>query len=362
MVAAAVVWGILRYLQGSLTISAGGLALLIVLGIFSGLARSWVGLRDPRVMFSFTVPLATMDLLIISLAVRLTGGFQSEAWLLYFALLVSESAVMTQRGWLIMHMLMGVGYLLAVYPIPPDLWTNFGFRVAMVSQTSWLIFQVLRGHLEYRMELAELREQVELSQERERIAREFHDGLGNTLVNVIRGLELLALRFRKQVAEATEAQIHELTSLVRSALDETRQMIRQLNPKTPPDICQQITQMAERTAERLNAQLHLDCPSSAPNLSPLQSLMLTQVVKEALSNALKHAGQPQNLWVQFRVSEGALEGCIRDDGDGFDPQRILEGYGMHHMEERIRSLGGDFEIDSAPGQGTTVRFRIPLEK
>ncbi len=337
------------------------LGVLIVLGALSALLRTWVGMRDPRVMFSFTVPLAILDLMIISLAVRLTGGYESEAWLLYFALLISESVVMKPRAWVAMHLLMIVGYTSAVYPIPPELWTNFAFRVAMVWVASWLIHQVLRSHVEYRLELAELREQVGLNQERERIAREFHDGLGNTLVSVVRGLELLSLRFRQQTAERVEAQITELACLVRLALDETRQMIRQLNPLGAQDICHQITQMAERTAERLNAQLHLECPTTPPELTPLQSLMLSQVVKEALSNALKHSGQPQNLWVQFEVKGGWLEGCIRDDGDGFDPQRILEGYGMHHMEERIKSLGGRLELHSAPGEGTTVRFQIPME-
>ncbi|MFQ3611642.1 MAG: sensor histidine kinase, partial [Fimbriimonadales bacterium] len=242
-----------------------------------------------------------------------------------------------------------------------DLWVNFAFRVAMVWVTAWLIFQVLRSHLEYRNELAELRERLELGQERERIAREFHDGLGNTLVNAIRGLELLSVRFRNQVAEATETQIADLACLIRTALDETRQMIRQLNPLGSQDLCHQIAQMAQRTADRLGAQLHLECPCASPQLSPIQSLMITQVVKEALTNALKHAGQPRNLWVQFQATEECLEGCIRDDGDGFDPQRILEGYGMHHMEERIKSLGGSLVLESAPNQGTTVRFRIPLE-
>lgn len=113
---------------------------------------------------------------------RLTGGFESQLWLLYFALLTSEAAVMPTRLLLVALGLTAVGYGWASAPLAPDQWNDFGFRIAAVSLVSWLIHQVYRSHAEYRMELAELREQYDLAQERERIAREFHDGLGHHLV------------------------------------------------------------------------------------------------------------------------------------------------------------------------------------
>jgi signal transduction histidine kinase len=122
-----------------------------------------------------------------------------------------------------------------------------------------------------------------------------------------------------------------------------------------------IRQTAERVAQRLGAQLHCDCPDPMPTLTPLQTLMLTRVMQEALSNVMKHAGRPQNLWVACDWRDGWLEVRVADDGDGFDPATALEGMGLNNMRERIRALGGELTIQSARGQGTTVLARVPVQ-
>jgi signal transduction histidine kinase len=90
--------------------------------------------------------------------------------------------------------------------------------------------------------------------------------------------------------------------------------------------------------------------------------MLTRVIQEALSNAMKHAGHPQNLWVECCWRDGWLEVRVADDGDGFDLETALEGMGLNNMRDRIHALGGELVIQSAPGQGTTVLARVPLRK
>jgi hypothetical protein len=95
VVLATIAWGVARHVQGTLDLSQWQLLTLALLGIFSAIARTWVGLRDPHVMYSFTIPLATYDILLISVVVAMTGRYASEAWLLYLMLLTSEAAVMT---------------------------------------------------------------------------------------------------------------------------------------------------------------------------------------------------------------------------------------------------------------------------
>jgi len=361
IVGAAVLWGVVSKLQGKFVLSWGQMGLLIALALVSATARTWVGLKDPRVMYRLTLPLVLFDLVLITLATRFTGGFDSQIWLLYFALLTSEAAVMPTRLLLVALGLTAVGYGWASAPLAPDQWNDFGFRIAAVSLVSWLIHQVYRSHAEYRMELAELREQYDLAQERERIAREFHDGLGHHLVSAIRGLESLRRRLKAHADTAADCALQEQIDILRAALDDTRQTIQQLRAPETTDMRVFIRQTAERVAQRLGAQLHCDCPDPMPTLTPLQTLMLTRVMQEALSNVMKHAGRPQNLWVACDWRDGWLEMRVADDGDGFDPATALEGMGLNNMRERIRALGGELTIQSARGQGTTVLARVPVQ-
>ena len=361
IVGAAVLWGVVAKLQGKFVLSWAQLGLLIALALVSATARTWVGLKDPRVMYRLTLPLVLFDLLLITLATRFTGGFDSQIWLLYFALLTSEAAVMPTRLLLLALGLAAIGYGWASAPLAPDQWNDFGFRIAAISLVSWLIHQVYRSHAEYRMELAELREQYDLAQERERIAREFHDGLGHHLVSAIRGLESLRRRLKAHADTAADCALQEQIDILRVALDDTRQTIQQLRAPETTDMRVFIRQTAERVAQRLGAQLHCDCPDPMPTLTPLQTLMLTRVMQEALSNVMKHAGRPQNLWVACDWRDGWLEMRVADDGDGFDPATALEGMGLNNMRERIRTLGGELTIQSARGQGTTVLARVPVQ-
>ncbi|MDT7960257.1 MAG: sensor histidine kinase [Armatimonadota bacterium] len=362
IVGAAVLWGVVSKLQGKFVLSWGQMGLLIALALVSAAARTWVGLKDPRVMYRLTLPLVLFDLVLITLATRFTGGFESQIWLLYFALLTSEAAVMPTRLLLLALGLAAVGYGWASAPLAPDQWNDFGFRIAAVSLVSWLIHQIYRSHAEYRMELAELREQYDLAQERERIAREFHDGLGHHLVSAIRGLESIRRRLKAHADTAADCALQEQIDILRAALDDTRQTIQQLRAPETTDMRVFIRQTAERVAQRLGAQLHCDCPDAMPTLTPLQTLMLMRVMQEALSNVLKHAGRPQNLWVACDWRDGWLEMRVADDGDGFDPAAVLEGMGLNNMRERIRALGGELTITSAPEQGTTVLARVPIQQ
>jgi signal transduction histidine kinase len=361
VVLATIAWGVARHVQGTLDLSQWQLLTLALLGIFSAIARTWVGLRDPHVMYSFTIPLATYDILLISVVVAMTGRYASEAWLLYLMLLTSEAAVMTTPALFVMMGLATLGYLVACQPLPSGLWIDFGYRIVAMALLAWLIHQVHRTHLEYRAELAELREQIELSRERERIAREFHDGLGSTLVKAIMGLERICQQHRAaDPSDPHTCPLQEQIQLLRGALDETRLIIQHLHTGDEIDLRQRLQQMARQIADRLGTELRFECPESLPALSPLQKLMLTRVVQEALNNIAKHAAGVRTIAIEIRLQDNQLVGRIIDDGAGFDPTQVLSGFGMATMRERIESLGGQFTLRSAVDTGTCVEFSVPV--
>ncbi|HEX6391227.1 MAG TPA: ATP-binding protein, partial [Solirubrobacteraceae bacterium] len=78
---------------------------------------------------------------------------------------------------------------------------------------------------------------------------------------------------------------------------------------------------------------------------------------EALQNAAKHAGDDAQVAVDLAARDDALHFTVHDDGPGFDTE--TDGAGLQNMRDRIGALGGDLQIDSRPGAGTTVRGRVP---
>ena len=87
------------------------------------------------------------------------------------------------------------------------------------------------------------------------------------------------------------------------------------------------------------------------------ALALYRVAQETLSNIARHAGAKQ-VWLSLQQEADRLVLQIQDDGFGFDEQTVQPGLGLRSMRERLTNLGGDFHLQSAPGQGTTIRASI----
>jgi signal transduction histidine kinase len=88
---------------------------------------------------------------------------------------------------------------------------------------------------------------------------------------------------------------------------------------------------------------------------------LTRLVQEALTNVRRHAGT-NHVRVELETGGGLAHVEVSDDGYGFDPRKARTGIGHQSMNQRALELGGDLAIDSAPGDGTRVRFSIPLSR
>ena len=86
-----------------------------------------------------------------------------------------------------------------------------------------------------------------------------------------------------------------------------------------------------------------------------------RIVQEALTNAAKH-GKAKRAIVEVHEDDTDIRLRVRDDGEGFDPSVHSDGFGLLGMQERVQLLDGTFEIDSSPGQGTTIEARFPVRR
>ncbi len=122
----------------------------------------------------------------------------------------------------------------------------------------------------------------------------------------------------------------------------------------------------DRQSQRGEFAQHFTVTSSGEPLPAKLKIACFRVMQEALTNVSRHA-QARNVWVELRQSADDVELVIRDDGGGFDPGTGRgsvdrgESFGLFGMKERVGLLGGEVEITSRPGYGTSIRARLPIE-
>ncbi len=205
--------------------------------------------------------------------------------------------------------------------------------------------------------------------ERRRLATELHDHLQQTLV-----LGKLKLGQGKQAARSVPgcAQlIHETDELLSEALKYTRTLVAELSPPALRDhgLPAGLKWLGEYMKKH-DLTVTVAAPDDvAVKLPEDQAMLLFQSVRELLINVAKYAGTRQ-AWVTMTEGEGRLSIEVKDEGAGFDPGAAAAGaepsgglsskFGLLSIQERMKALGGSFEIESAPGKGTTATLVSPL--
>ncbi|MFN4074013.1 MAG: histidine kinase [Thermus sp.] len=212
------------------------------------------------------------------------------------------------------------------------------------------LYELLEEKDRQRAELlrAWLRTQEE---ERKRIARELHDEVGQALTGLILGLEGLA---GEKALALKELARHTLSEVRRLALDLRPSVLDHLGLEAA--LRRYVREFSERTGIEVDLSFHL-----GRSLPQELEMVIYRVVQEALTNVARHSGS-------FRAAVGVLEmgGAVRvfveDEGKGFDPQAVGLGHqGLLGMRERVELVGGRLILESAPGEGTRIQVRLPLE-
>jgi nitrate/nitrite-specific signal transduction histidine kinase len=202
-------------------------------------------------------------------------------------------------------------------------------------------------------------------EERDRLAREIHDHLAQSLgyLNVKASItdELLS---GGQMAQA-QASLHELREVAKETYTDVREAIFSLRETVLPGLGL-LPSLREYLAEYrmhygVEARLEVD-DESLTQVPAHVGIQIIRIVKEALTNVRKHAGASK-AWVRFEGDGDLTRIIVEDDGQGFDPAQIVgEGqryFGLQIMRERAESVGGSLELDSRPGRGTRAVIHVP---
>lgn len=217
----------------------------------------------------------------------------------------------------------------------------------------------------YRLHVRNLRRRfAAVLEERNRLAREMHDTLIQGAVGVSALLE--AASHAQTVSSGISSELLERARIeVRRAVDEARLAVWNLRhgSASGEDLVSAITLLAERIGLEAGVPVRVETSGAPLALGAAEEGSLMKLIREALNNAVRH-GTPRHLSIQLRFERRNLHVEIADDGCGFDASVGTRPEGTHYgilgMRERVESLGGDFLIASAPGQGTRVLLRIPV--
>ena len=210
--------------------------------------------------------------------------------------------------------------------------------------------------MEYVRAQADVR-RVGLMEERERIAKELHDGIIQSLFAVGMSLQGTALMAgSSETATRVERAVVELDKVIR----DLRNYIFGLRPGILADrqLDQALRALGEEvSASGLNVAVEVDANLAASLTS--RSHEIVQLTREALSNVTRHANARNSVVTLARNGRGASL-RIEDDGSGFDTSRDSAGSGLRNMRERAMGLGGKLRILSKPGRGSSLHFTFPV--
>jgi signal transduction histidine kinase len=228
-----------------------------------------------------------------------------------------------------------------------------GLGIAMVIAQRRLV----AVHRSYTQRLLEAHEA-----ERARVAREVHDDAIQRLVMVKHELDELGGGHGLDAARLRHLDgiRHEVQDLA----DALRKLAHRLHPSAieQAGVSVALAQLAEEMERASDLHVELDVPDAPLPLSRDASLALFRIAQESLRNVVRHSGA-KRAEVRLRRSGIQAELVIKDSGAGFDPDAGQPaGIGLVGIDERARLVGGSARIHSAPGSGTLVTVRVPLEE
>jgi len=203
--------------------------------------------------------------------------------------------------------------------------------------------------------------------ERNRMGQEIHDGLAQSFTGIL--MQLGAAE--EATHECTRnsplpAILTRIRALAKEGLQEARRSVQALRPEQlrRPGLELALRQLCERTTVDGRVKCNFEGTMTGEGLAPEKQHELLRIAQEAVSNALRHA-HPANVDIVLCEAEGHWSLTVRDDGRGMTLMPELyaqQGYGLNNMRERAGAIGGQFHIDSKPGEGTRVSVTIPRRK
>ena len=296
-------------------------------------------------------------------ALALSGGSSGTVWVAMsterllrgaMALFVGFGVLALGLAWLIRWIPLGT-VILAEQRIQGLLAELQGLNTTLESRIAAAV-QELRGN-QQRLDEQAAKTATWQEEERRRIARDLHDGLGQTLTGL--RLRLQVLQQRPDLPPEANAALGDALSLTDESIDETRHAVQRLAPPLLAELglVAALRRHCQGFAERTGLQVTCEVQGEVPHASAVEAACY-RIAQEALTNVARHA-QAETVVVRLDASATRIHLEIADDGRGMPADRSA-GHGLVSMRERAEVLGGTFGWHSRSGEGVRVVVELPI--
>jgi signal transduction histidine kinase/ligand-binding sensor domain-containing protein len=238
-------------------------------------------------------------------------------------------------------------------------WFQSGAALLLVVAVAFTVRGLERWKARLRLERLEQKHAVE--HERNRISKDIHDDLGARLTQIV----FLSQRVEEAIADPKEFKrwITMIPATARRTIQSLDEIVWAINPRhdSLESLANYLSQFASEHVTLAGIRCVLDVPTVVPPLELSAELRhnLVLAARESVQNAVTHA-KATEVRVSLQLGDTGLIIAIVDDGGGFDLRRLgCDGNGLHNMQQRLADIGGQFDITSQPGCGTTVRLIVP---
>lgn len=202
--------------------------------------------------------------------------------------------------------------------------------------------------------------EASIEQERARLAREFHDELGQVLTTARMHLQLLERSLPAEAADARDAA-RNIEAMIAEAYRSVKTIASDLRPAALNlGLAAAVEWIAARILGPAKIQCSISCTPAADRLDDDYAIALFRIIQESLTNIVRHA-MARNVHITLSHHEEEMRLLVEDDGKGFDAQAVDHAthFGLLGISERVTSLGGVLEIDSTPGAGARLAVMLP---
>jgi ligand-binding sensor domain-containing protein/signal transduction histidine kinase len=248
------------------------------------------------------------------------------------------------------------------FHLAPHFYQTYPFYVLFVIGAALAAYALHRLRLNVVRKIERLEKQHALQKERARIANEMHDDLGSSLTQIAL-LSELAKRDLSDLARAGD-HIHRISSTTREVFRAMDEIVWAVNPKkdTVDSLVAYLCKYGQDFLRPTGIRCRLDVPASVPahSLTAEERHNLFLAFKEALNNVVKHASASE-VWVRITIEDSVCIVSVEDDGRGFHAESVHpDGNGLNSMRERLAAIGGRFELQSRPNEGTRLQLFVRL--
>jgi signal transduction histidine kinase len=246
---------------------------------------------------------------------------------------------------------------------------NLQLYIIFAALTTFCLAAIVSERRRAALELAESqrREAERAGLERQRIARDLHDSVSQSLFSTtlhLRTAQHALARGGLDASGPVEEELSEIGQLTRGALAEMRALIFELRPGALAEegLVAALTKQAAALSGREGLVIAVDGPDGRLPLEPEVEEQLYRLGQEALANVVKHA-RASSATVHIAATDDTVSVEVSDDGRGFDPGVVgPEHFGLRSMRGRVADLEGRLKVRSTPGRGTVIRVEVPAQR